>query len=1419
MSNNTKEYKIVINGLQESVDVVKSLNEQLSTLEQRIKAVENKTVKVDGGVSRSAASSLSEQDKLQREILATEQKLEKVRDENYKKLLHMKEELKEYTQIAKSQVASEANHQGLYDTNTMAGIKGQLKSIKTEMQTLDIDSNRFKILVSQANELNSKLKEIEQSYGQYGRNVGNYANSITEGLGKLNIDVGGIAEEFDNAKQALVSLKKEMQTLSVKKDLGIISDEESERLKSLIPTVKQLESSVKDAGKPMDALLDSMQSIVAIASTAEGFASMFGFDDTAIEETIKKLVSLQNVLQGLQTIQNQMKAQEGIGMLLTKGNKAIDNMVKSIVGVGTAAKGATVATKALSVALKGLGIGLAIAAVTTLVNVIDSFIEKQKKAAEEEKKSQEVARQSALAYKMAKQEMSTYSSVINSFNGTKTEERKLVNELNSKYGTALGTYKTLAQWKDVLNEKTEAYCKSLALEAELMAATKKLEEAYIAQMDAAKYKPSFWERILEGESAVKTRIKAVADENVKAAEDAQAEIVRKIQENNKKNKLFDFSPQIKDGANKTKKSVVDAEEMIAKARVDAMKQGLTKTLAQLELERNKRIAEAKKTGKLVQEQIELINKTYENKMFEARVEYHVNLLNSEREYNEKLAKLQEDMFDKEVEISRKRNEMLLDENKRSAVDFNNMFELNALTIDYNSSDVRKYLGEYNKDVVKAYINTKNTVEFLQKALDNIEASYETIPDEARKLVTKYSAILDESKKQLREIEEENEGISEIVGKYIGIVSEKMSEAYVLRKNWRSDYYKTILEYTKNAADKELEIEREKIEEEHRMEEESEKNRHRLASSMYYDDGIGQNERLRFNTPRAALEAYIGEDEKGSLLGKTKEEIGTYFSEYRKEMDKWIAGLKNGVQEGKYTWEEYNEFMNQEIIQGYLKALDEFNNITLSEQAASEEDAREWEQNLNNEFVEYLENIRSEQTLHNNKMKVIENEYNANIRQAEIESLNARHDAMAEYNSNLIGEIENVLSSISYKIDKSESKNAWGIINYKATKDSLKDLDKTIGQVLEDIAYRKEELLEDLKNGEISFGDYDTLISQLKTIETQTQETGNNVQNKLKNLTGEWWGSIDQWIQAVGQTMNQILSSLSEIQGNKYETLIAQQDKYIEEYESRLDKQRELTQQYADAVESIEDELSTARGDRRQQLIDMLNAEMAAQRASLEQEKKIEREREKAEEKKKKLEHDQAVAKKKMQLAQAAINMAMAISMAAVNNWPIPAIPMMALASAAGAAQIAAIQSQNIPSYGSGGVIQGKSHREGGVKAVVGNSPIELEGNEFIIRKKSTIPNLNLLNFVNRSEKKLSLDDLINFYTNENGMRKKVISNSPKTKYADGGQIPTLRTDISLSNRLLTAFEEYSNRPTVVQVVDILDRTQAVNEVRVLAGIE
>ena len=891
---------------------------------------------------------------------------------------------------------------------------------------------------------------------------------------------------------------------------------------------------------------------------------------------------------------------------------------------------------------------------------------------------------------------------------------------------------------------------------------------------------------------------------------------------NEKDKMKAFLDGEKRTADERRKKIEDAEANLAKARVDAMKEGLTKTLAQLELERNKRIAEAKKSVKFSQEQIELINKQYQERVFEAKVQYHANLINEEKEYAEKVKNLNDEMYQKEVEISRKRNELRKADKTDNAVDLSNDFQVNTLTIDYNSSDVRKYIDQYGKDVLKAYTNTKNTVEYLEKALGNIGDKYEQLPEEAQKVYDKYSLMLKEAKEQLKNIEDENEGISDVV-KNIGIISEKTSEAYVLRTQRRREYYETLLEISKEAADKELVIEKEKLHTEYEDLKENEEKRHELMISRYYDDkGLSQDDKNNYKTPRKAEKKYL--EDYNKLITMNIDQKGTYFSEYRILMDKWIDNIKKGVQEGKYTWEGYNEFMNQEAIKGYLQAKTEYDNFLIvynkmsaKEKAKKEGDLKKLTTNLNNAYVDYLDKVREEQDNHNNQMKVIKNQHDNEIKEAEKKNLKERQAAYTEFYSNLLSETENILSSVNNKIDKAEKINVLGIINYSATKKELKDLDSTITIALNNIASQKEQLLEKLKKGEISFGDYDTLISQLKIIETQAQDTAKNVSTKLKDLTGEWWGSIDQWIQQVGQTMNTILSSLSEIQSNKYDKMIDQQEKYIDEYQKMLDKQKEITQEHASAVDSIEDELSTARGDRRQHLIDQLNAEMAAQRASLAQQKKIEKEKEKAEHKKADLEYAQAVARKKMQESQALINAAMAVSMAAVNNWPIPAIPMMSLAAAAGAAQYAAVKSQYIPkpSYGSGGVIQGKSHKEGGVPVLGGRA--EVEGGEFITNKVTTSKNVELLEYINTKRRKINLEDLIEFYGVGSPVKKNI--QTVRTKFADGGVVPTLRNDINLSDRMLTAFEDYSNRPVQVAVVDIIDRTQAVNDVRVMAGLD
>lgn len=1440
MADNKKIYTIQINGIEQSIKQVDALSDSLQFLDKKIKELESRTVSVSSPTSSGSGSKNAElqtEDKLLKQIQSTEEQIRNARREDYQSLLAQKDILGEIVDEAKARAAAERLSSGNY-ANSMKGLKQELSDIKKVMQTTDLGDEKFQQLTERAKTLTEKLKQLEISYGQFGRNVGNYPGTVGEGFSKLQIEVNGVTREFDNARQALKELTNERNTLKLMgQDFGNLDE-----------VVKTLKSDIKDmemSSATMDGLLDSMEGLIALGSSAEGFAALFGFDNGAIEETIKKLVALQNILQGIETIKKQMQTGEGIGGMFAKGNAAIDKFSASLLGVSTNAKAAkvgltqaaaantavattsaaaTVAVKALSFALKTVGIGIILTGVALLVEGLQSLIEWFTKSDEAAEKAKKVNEECAKSYAQAKSKVTEYTEKIKNFNGTRQQEKKLVEELNNQLGKQLGTYKTLAEWQKVLKERGDAYCESMLNQARAQAALNAVTEAYInlqqVQANIASGEYHHWYQTVAGDREADARELEKANQRIEAAENEYRRIVKETEEFDKTHSLGNYAPQIettkKSGA-KMGKTIKDVEADIAKAKVDAMKQGLTKTLAQLELERNKRIAEAKKTGKLVQEQIEIINKTYAQKIFDARVEYHTNLLNEERKYIEKMEKLNEEMFQKEVEISRKRNELRLDNNIDNLTKYNpNDTELGDKVYE---SNLRTLTYDYNFDlppkVLRQYKDLQEELENINAVIDELDTSTEEGAEQFREYAERAQEITDKLKDFATKY-------PQIAIDAERVISATLSGAIDTRIMSVETYYHQVLKYVQESADKELEIEKEKLDTELQLQKKHEEDRHKLMISRYYDDDISEDDKKRYKIPRVAQETYMEEYEKGSLDKKTTDQIGIYFSEYRELMDEWINNLKTKVQEGKYTWEEYNEFMNQEAIQGYLKAkteyenfLSQYNDMSASEKAKNEGLLKEYTQNLNNAYVDYLDKVRAEQEVHNNQMKVMQNKFNVDMEQAEKDHHNRMKQATVDYHSQMISEYERAMSAISNKVDKAERKNAWGVINYGATKKALEDLQASIKTTLQKIEVDKMNLVTKLKEGEISFGDFSTLMDQLNTLEVQTQDVAKNVQTKLKNLSGEWWGSIDQWVQQVGQAMNSILGSISEIQSNQYDKMIEEQEKYIEEYEKLLDKQKDVTQEHATAVESIEDELSTARGDRRQQLIDQLNAEMAAQRASLAQEQKIEKEREKAEKRKKKLEHDQAEAKKDMQLAQAYINAAMAVSMAAVNSWPIPAIPMMALAAAAGAAQILAIKSQNIPSYGQGGVIQGKSHAQGGVKVLGGQA--EVEGGEYITNKVTTAKNVDLLEYINTKRRKVNLDDLIEFYSSGKTIKKNV--SSVRTKFADGGMIPTLRNDINLSDRMLTAFEDYSRRPVVVSVVDIIDKTQVVNEVRTMAGLE
>lgn len=1466
MADNKKVYSISINGVKESISEIDSLISKIQYLDQRIQAMSRNTninVKASGG--GASASQLQEQDKVLKEIYATEQKIEQVRSEQYQSLLASKEALKEAKQDAEQLAAAERLTANAY-SNTMSGMKQQLADIKRLMNTTDISDDMFGKMTQQANELNTKLKEIEVSYGQFGRNVGNYPGTAAEGFSKLTITVNGTAREFDNARQALRELTNERNTLKLMgEDVG-----------DLDRVVKTLNSDIRDMSKSsvaMDNLLDTMEGFIAIANASKGLSALFGFDDNAIQQSIQKLVALQSILQGIETIKKQMQTGEGIGGIFAKGNDAVDKFSASLLGVstnskkaaegtkataagvtsiGTASKGATIAVRALSLALKTIGIGLIITAIAYLEDAIEKWVTAESEAEKAQKRMNEVTNAGVKAYATAKGEIEAYKAKLDGFNGSKKEEEKIVNELNSKLGKQLGTYKDIKTWQEKLNTLGDAYCDSLLKQAEAQALLNQYTEAYLnlakvrQNVESGEY--HHWWQTKSGDAQADAREIAKAEKEVEEAMDAYKKKVAEIQELNKNNKLFDYSDgeDTKKGIKKTGRDIAEEtkriEQQIANDRVAAMKQGFTKTMTQLKLERDRRIQEAKKSGILVGEQIKAIEDLYNRKSIDALVKHHQDMIKEEKQYQDQLKRAQEETYEMSYENSKRLNEISLQKNQDRYISLDDTSVgtfsddrsfIRSLTIDYEklntvvydlgenvmtvsdafnevSDDANTFYEDWDAAMIRAIQSNANLSRTIVKDLESVVEEYNTLLDKQEyfnKMVDKYEAEgnVSEAESWRRELDSINDEIERFEARYEGIsqlanerITNDLQGAIMERYEAYQTYYRSLLEFANEQADKELAIEKDKLEKEIDQLRKAEDERHRILTSRAFADDVSDDERTRYKAPISAYESYKSKYDSGEFDGMSEYAIANMFAKYREEMDKWLKDLEKGFQEGSVTAEEYLDIMDSEFIKFYVKAR---------------EDANGNQYKMNEAFVQYLERVRNEQETHNNRLSAIQVKYNSEEEKLQLEHLNKLRQNTQKYYSSITREIERSLSAIKDKVSKTQYNQEWNFINFKRTTRALKELRATTFTEIDKIKQKKAELDKAYSDGKIGVEDYENAIDQLNALESQAYDTLSEISSELDSYGEKLAAAINYWVQAVGQAVGTIWSSIAEIQSNKYQEQIDELQDFIDAYEDELDNLADIIQEHSDKVNDIEDELKTARGDRRQALIDQLNAEKIAQRQALAEEKRIQKEKEKAEKKQRDLMNEQAKKEKQAAVAQAAINAVMAVSMAAVNHWPIPAIPMMALAAAAGAAQLAAVMSKPVPKYASGGVIQGPEHSQGGVKVLGGYA--EVEGREFITNKVTTSKNQDLLYYINSKRKKLSLDDFIDFYSNGN-VSKNVASVTHK--FADGGTLPTITTNINIGDRLLSAFEDYSNRPVIVQTVDIIDRIDNIREVQVLAGL-
>ena len=1507
-----KVYSIKINGVQESINAIESLKKQLDSLDEKIKELEKRQINIQGKVdvvenvvssARSTASSnsgsrtstLKEEVALQKELNSIKNEGTKLeakqvayQDESYQKLLAQKDVLKAIEGIQKSTAAEERLQANNYNENTMQGIKAKLADTKALMQTTDITTEKFKELTQQANELNSKLKTMEEATGVFNRNVGNY-QSAADGFNKIKIAIGNTTREFASAREASRTLNNELKIMAVN------GQQDTEAFKELRQKVLELESTMNDAKKPMDSLMDGFQSFAAIASSSKGFGAVFGFDGSEIDNSIKKLLALQTAMKGIETIQKQIQTREGIGKVIAISTAAIDNATKKLqvynralaiynkgmLGALASSKAAATGINILGKALKGLASLGIVAVLSAAVYAIEKAVDAIKDWVHGDADLIESSDLTTAAIDRQNEKLDKNIDLIEkrAAAGSISKQEALIQK-EKEYA------KALEEVNKALKEREDSYRQANIVQPNKtdLYLSNSIGDKGVTSLGGFDKEIKSINEFAERWDYLSTRVENnldVTNSWKDTADDARDELVHlsKLVGGDMVNAFYKFSNGTKEGA-KALVDYIDKMDVLTKGKyTKALKLGIDKGYLDGQFKQAYDIY-IKWKGDIENDKIQL------QISVEGRIENMLNQLDPTRELKQQLAEAKR--YAEEFsgtwlpEQAAKFNTYITNLEKQIK---NGGKKINS-TISNNLNNRKKNIEDADKELTRLRIS--NLKDGLNKTLIQIEeerkqtlAKYKWNSDQYKEINQIYDNRVIEAKRKWAEdvervyremwakINDINARNARINADTIALNSsntldETIKNAGKGSKPKYSDYTVNTSNISKKAQKTAnlvpsgiLDIDSEEVEKNVKkylgLLEEVEVAESNLNKEMTDTGRKSLDSWLNLKEKKEALQEWL---DANKLTAKELEETQTYEALMERNYATSLANQYQVMINDRDTYyleiEKAQKEHNKRILDSESKLVKDEKELEISrldseafdymtksyqEEEKAVQLINKQKEETEEQFQKRIQGIRDQyenlrvkaQETYEKAVQAIKDNSNAELKRLELEREDADRQATTEYFNNKIQEYRDFATRLQQQQASQPilDNGGWGIVRTSETRKQQRDLLNSYRSLAIDIVGEKEALQEKLNNNEITFDDFKQSQRELNVLQESVANAANTIQNNLKtvglgldNTFGQLLQSINSYVQTGLQSVQTIMQAFNSMQDAEFDKQQEALDKENEMLEKKLDEQDEIIEQHKNNIDSIEDELGNSRGERRQHLIDQLNAEMEKQREAQKEEQRLQKKKEANERKQEALDKQRKKAEYKRNL----LSILVSTAMAAANGYATkPFVPvglaMGTLALALGAVQYAAAEKAKPYAQGGkldGGVAVGPRHRDGGIKVLGGRS--EIEGGEFITNRISTQYNTPLLEFINSKKKRVDVSDMIDFYSS--GKVKKNIA-SLRAKYEDGGYIPTLptlRTDIDFTDRLISAFEDYSNRPQVVQVVDIINKTEDVKKVQVLAGL-
>lgn len=323
----------------------------------------------------------------------------------------------------------------------------QMATFLQNKRSLDVLIPAMNNLVAQQNGLNATNQDAVS--------IGNMMGKAMQGQVEVLQRVG-ITFDESQKKVLQYGTESERAAMLAKVITQNVGNMNAELAKTDAGKQKQLENTLGDIKEQMGALVQGIAPYVTMASqitiTITGVVKL----TTALYAAIKAFSTL--------TVVTEATSRAKVGM-----TAVVRVLTATIHGEAVGATTAAVATRALGVAVKSLlistGVGIAIVALAEAINCLmnssDDAAKSVDNLSEAEQRAKIAHQQTAQQMASVRSEMTQNIATLKNFKGSKEQEKAMVQQMNTKYGEAMGYYSTVSQWYQALTANSKAYCNQM----------------------------------------------------------------------------------------------------------------------------------------------------------------------------------------------------------------------------------------------------------------------------------------------------------------------------------------------------------------------------------------------------------------------------------------------------------------------------------------------------------------------------------------------------------------------------------------------------------------------------------------------------------------------------------------------------------------------------------------------------------------------------------------------------------------------------------------------------------------------------------------------------------------------------------------------------------------------------------------------